>query len=58
VGPEKSLLAATGFTRQPVGIRLSCGSSTIAVGRALTTIRLNDSDHGMRGCWLRLLCGR
>jgi len=32
VGPKKSLLAATGFTRQAVGIRLSCGSLTSAVG--------------------------
>jgi len=31
VGPKKSLLAATGFTRQGVGIRLSCGSSTAAI---------------------------
>jgi hypothetical protein len=32
VGPKKSAQATPGFTRQAVGIRLSCGSSTIAVG--------------------------
>jgi hypothetical protein len=32
VGPKKSAQAAPGFAWQAVGIRLSCGSSTIAVG--------------------------